>query len=98
MQAIGVFEAGPPENLRLAAQLGFSDWAHLRHVDRPALMAAMPGAALLIFLLCAASFTIVLTLGGVSGAAPPRTGAVKICRHSGHWTGWPSSSWGARTF
>ncbi len=54
----------PPEQLRLAAQLGFSDGAHLRHVDWPVLRQALPGALLLVFLLCAASFTIVLTLGG----------------------------------
>lgn len=62
--ALSALEAIPPENFRLAAQLGFSGYGHFRHVDRPALLAAMPGAALLIFLLCAASFTIVLTLGG----------------------------------
>jgi thiamine transport system permease protein len=54
----------PPEQLRLAAQLGFSDSAHLRYVDWPILRQALPGALLLVFLLCAASFTIVLTLGG----------------------------------
>lgn len=54
----------PPEQLRLAAQLGFSDMAHLRHVDWPALRQALPGTLLLVFLLSAASFTIVLTLGG----------------------------------
>ena len=54
----------PPEQLRLAAQLGFSGSAHLRYVDWPILRQALPGALLLVFLLCAASFTIVLTLGG----------------------------------
>jgi thiamine transport system permease protein len=54
----------PPEQLRLAAQLGFSDIAHLRHVDWPVLRQTLPGTLLLVFLLCAASFTIVLTLGG----------------------------------
>ena len=61
---LSALEAVPAETHRLAAQLGFSDRDLWRHVDRPALAAAMPGAALLIFLLCAASFTIVLTLGG----------------------------------
>jgi thiamine transport system permease protein len=54
----------PPEQLRLAAQLGFFDSVHQRHVDWPVLRQALPGALLLVFLLCAASFTIVLTLGG----------------------------------
>ena len=62
--ALAAIEGIPAENFRLAVQLGFSGYDHFRHVDRPALIAAMPGAALLIFLLCAASFTIVLTLGG----------------------------------
>jgi thiamine transport system permease protein len=61
---LSALEAVPPESHRLAAELGFSDRDMWRHVDRPALLAAMPGAAVLIFLLCAASFTIVLTLGG----------------------------------
>jgi thiamine transport system permease protein len=54
----------PAEQLRLAAQLGFSGRAHFAHVDWPALRQALPGTLLLVFLLCAASFTIVLTLGG----------------------------------
>lgn len=53
-----------PEQLRLAAQLGFTDTAHLRHVDWPVLRQALPGTLLLVFLLSAASFTVVLTLGG----------------------------------
>ena len=35
-----------------------------RLVEWPQLRAALPGVALLIFLLCAASFAVVLTLGG----------------------------------
>jgi thiamine transport system permease protein len=54
----------PPEQLRLAAQLGFSDGTHKRHVDWPVLKQSLPGTLLLVFLLCAASFTVVLTLGG----------------------------------
>lgn len=62
--ALSALTTIPPEQLRLAAQLGFSGSAHLRHVDWPALRQALPGALLLVFLLCTASFTIVLTLGG----------------------------------
>jgi thiamine transport system permease protein len=54
----------PGEQLRLAAQLGLSDHMHLRLVDWPALKRMLPGTLMLVFLLCAASFTIVLTLGG----------------------------------
>ena len=61
---LAALQSVPPESYRLAAQLGFARHDVWRQVDRPALLAAMPGAALLIFLLCAASFTIVLTLGG----------------------------------
>jgi thiamine transport system permease protein len=53
----------PTEQLRLAGQLGLSDWRHIKLVDWPTLKQVLPGIALLIFLLCAASFTIVLTLG-----------------------------------
>ena len=54
----------PPEAHRLAAQLGFSDNDVLRHVDGPVLRARLPAIAGLVFLLCAASFVTVLTLGG----------------------------------
>lgn len=54
----------PAEQFRIAAQLGLSDWRHFRTVDLPVLRQSLPGTALLVFLLCAASFTVVLTLGG----------------------------------
>jgi thiamine transport system permease protein len=57
-------EAVPPENLRLAAELGFSDGQMLRFVDWPQVRGAIVGTAALIFLLCAASFAVVLILGG----------------------------------
>ena len=62
--ALANLEAQPAENHRLAAQLGFSDFDLFRHCDGPALRAILPGTMLLVFLLCIASFTIVLTLGG----------------------------------
>ena len=55
-----------PENFRLAAQLSFSDWAVFRHVEWPVFRNLLPRVSALIFLLCAASFVIVLTLGGPS--------------------------------
>jgi thiamine transport system permease protein len=54
----------PFENHRLSAQLGLGEAAIFRHVDWPVLRTAMPGIAALVFLLCAASFVTVLTLGG----------------------------------
>jgi len=56
--------AVPPESWRLSAQLGFRDRDVWRRIEWPHIRAALPGAATLIFLLCAASFTVVLTLGG----------------------------------
>ncbi len=53
-----------PENFRLAAQLSFSDWAVFRHVEWPVFRNVLPRVSALVFLLCAASFVIVLTLGG----------------------------------
>ncbi len=54
----------PPEAHRLAAQLGFTDGQVFAHVDGPVLRNRLPAIAGLIFLLCAASFVTVLTLGG----------------------------------
>jgi thiamine transport system permease protein len=61
-------DAVPAENFRLAAQLGFSDAAVWRHVEWPQLAPALSGIASLIFLLCMASFAVVLILGGGPGA------------------------------
>jgi thiamine transport system permease protein len=54
----------PPESFKLGAQLGFTSGDYWRHVEWPQLKGGLPGVALLIFLLCASSFAIVLTLGG----------------------------------
>ena len=59
----------PPENFKLAAQLGLSSLSLWRLVEWPQVRSGVAGAALLIFLLCAASFAIVLTLGGGPRAA-----------------------------
>ncbi len=54
----------PEENWKLAAQLGLGPWALWRIVEWPRVRGGMASAALLIFLLCASSFAVVLTLGG----------------------------------
>jgi len=54
----------PPESWKLSAQLGLSPLAIWRLVEWPAIRSGLAGAALLIFLLCASSFAVVLTLGG----------------------------------
>jgi thiamine transport system permease protein len=54
------------ENFRLSAQLSFSDAELFRHVEWPVFRNVVPRVGALIFLLCAASFVIVLTLGGPS--------------------------------
>lgn len=57
-------EQVPAAQWRLARQLGFSTWQVFRHLEWPALRGALPGAALLVFMLCLTSFAVVLTLGG----------------------------------
>lgn len=53
-----------PERFRLAAQLSFSDRAVFWHVEWPVISSILPGIFSFVFLLCAASFVVVLTLGG----------------------------------
>ncbi len=57
-------ETVPADQWRLAAQLGMGARASFRLIEWPALRAALPGVAGLVFMLCVTSFTIVLTLGG----------------------------------
>lgn len=57
-------ETVPADQWRLAAQLGMGQRASFRLIEWPALRAALPGVAGLVFMLCITSFTIVLTLGG----------------------------------
>jgi thiamine transport system permease protein len=57
-------EAIPAESFRLGAQLGFSSGQVFRQIEWPQLASAMAGIASLIFLLCTASFAVVLILGG----------------------------------
>jgi thiamine transport system permease protein len=61
-------EGMPAEYLRLAAQLGMPREALWRLVVWPLVREVLPGAAVLVFMLCAGSFTVVLVLGGGPGA------------------------------
>jgi thiamine transport system permease protein len=54
----------PSERVRLAASLGFSDADMRRHFERPILRAVLPGAFMIIFLICTTSFAVALILGG----------------------------------
>lgn len=58
------WQSMPSERVRLAHSLGFSDRDMRRHFERPLLRATLPGAALLIFLICTTSFAVALILGG----------------------------------
>ncbi len=51
----------PAERFRLAATLNSSIWQML---ERPMLRSTLPGAFLVIFLICLTSFAVALTLGG----------------------------------
>jgi len=54
----------PAEHFRLAAQLGFSPRDVFRRIEAPMLREVLPGAFVLVFLLCMTSFAVALTLGG----------------------------------
>jgi len=54
----------PAERMRLATSLGFSARDMRRHFEGPLLRAVLPGAGLLIFLICTTSFAVALILGG----------------------------------
>lgn len=57
-------ERVPAESWKLSSQLGLKPADIWRLVEWPQLKGVLPGVSLLIFLLCASSFAIVLTLGG----------------------------------
>lgn len=73
-------ESIAPESWRLAAQLGFGESARFRLIEWPQLRASLPGIASLIFLLCAASFAVVLTLGGGPSATTLEVGIYQALR------------------
>ena len=54
----------PAEQFRLAAQLGFQPTDVFWRLELPMLREVLPGAFVLVFLLCMASFAVALTLGG----------------------------------
>ena len=58
------WQAIPAERFRLAAALGMSRTDIARHIEWPMLRAILPGAALVVFLICTTSFAVALTLGG----------------------------------
>jgi thiamine transport system permease protein len=59
----------PAETCRLAAQLDLQGMSFFRSVEWPFLKPAITSATALVFLLCSASFVIVLTLGGGPSAS-----------------------------
>lgn len=69
-----------PESFRLAAQLDFTEQARFRLIEWPQMRASLPGVASLIFLLCAASFAVVLTLGGGPSATTLEVGIYQALR------------------
>ncbi|MEM8872396.1 MAG: thiamine/thiamine pyrophosphate ABC transporter permease ThiP [Pseudomonadota bacterium] len=71
------WQAVPSERFRLAAQLGMSPGAVFRVIEWPMLRAVLPGAFLLVFLLCLTSFAVALTLGG-----GPRATTLEVAIHS----------------
>ena len=54
----------PAEQIRLGQSLGFSPRDIARHLERPVLLAVLPGAFLVVFLICTTSFAVALTMGG----------------------------------
>lgn len=56
--------AVPSERVRLAQSLSFAGRDMRRHFEAPLLRATVPGAALVIFLICTTSFAVALILGG----------------------------------
>ncbi len=54
----------PGERFRLASSLGFTSSDMLRHIELPLLRQVLPGAFMVIFLICTTSFAVALALGG----------------------------------
>ena len=61
----GRWQSLDPRQAEAAAALGAGPWTVLRTVTLPALRPAIVSAAMVVFLFCAGSFGVVLTLGGV---------------------------------
>ncbi len=58
----------PAERFRLAAALGLGPVQVFRHLEWPMLREVLPGAGMVVFLICLTSFAVALTLGGGPGA------------------------------
>lgn len=58
------FDQIPADHFKLAETLRFGAMARIRHVLLPSLRRTLPGITGLVFLLCAGSYTVILTLGG----------------------------------
>jgi thiamine transport system permease protein len=66
VRTVGAFwEAIDPRREEAAAVLGASPWQVLRTVTLPALVPGVVSAASVVFLFCATSFGVVLTMGGL---------------------------------
>lgn len=61
------FNAIANEHWKLAETLRFSHYERMRYILFPAIVDVLPGIASLIFFLCAASYSIILVLGGNPG-------------------------------
>lgn len=61
---VSALDRVPPQYWLMASNLGMGPAALFRFIEGPALLRVLPGAAGLVFMLCATSFTLVLTLGG----------------------------------
>ncbi len=57
-------ERMPPQYWKLSASIGMESATIFKLVEWPIIRRALPGVAGLVFMLCATSFTLVLTLGG----------------------------------
>ena len=62
------WQAIPAERFRLAESLGLGPAGVFRHLEVPMLRAVLPGAFVVIFVICLTSFAVALTLGGGPGA------------------------------
>lgn len=58
------WQAIPAERMRLAQSLSFGPSQTFRHLEWPMLREVLPGAALIIMIICLTSFAVVITLGG----------------------------------
>ena len=66
VRTVGAFwEAIDPRREEAAAALGANPWQVLRTVTLPALLPGIVSAASVVFLFCATSFGVVLTMGGL---------------------------------